>query len=97
MAEGLTWEISYLSGHAAGQLTTCKEIVDSPPTSPFADPSYAIDCKDLSVGSVEAYVHAGVAPATRRAYRADLDHFEAWGGTIPATDDKVAAYLADMP
>ena len=44
---------------------------------------------------VEAYVQAGIAPATKRAYRADLDHFEAWGGTIPATDALVAAYLAD--
>ena len=34
-------------------------------------------------------------PETGRAYRADLGHFEAWGGTIPATDALVAAYLAD--
>ena len=50
---------------------------------------------ELSVRSVEDYVQSGVAPATRRAYRADLDHFGSWGGTIPATDDMVAAYLAD--
>ena len=40
-------------------------------------------------------MQAGIASATKRAYRADLDHFEAWGGTIPATDAQVAAYLAD--
>ena len=44
---------------------------------------------------VKAYVQAGIAPATKRAYRADLDHFEAWGGTIPATDTLVATYIAD--
>jgi integrase len=44
---------------------------------------------------VEAYVQAGIAPATKRAYRADVHHFEAWGGTIPPTDALVAAYLAD--
>jgi integrase len=49
----------------------------------------------LPQAEVEAYVQAGVAPATKRAYRADLNHFEAWGGTIPATDTLVAAYLAD--
>jgi integrase len=43
---------------------------------------------------VEAYVEAGIAPATRRAYRADLDHFRTWGGSMPATDAEVAAYLA---
>ena len=26
--------------------------------------------------AVEAYVEAGIAPATRPVYRADLDHFE---------------------
>ena len=44
---------------------------------------------------VEAYVQAGIASATKRAYRADLAHFRAWGATIPATEALVAAYLAD--
>ena len=52
-------------------------------------------CTEALRAEVEAYVQAGIAPATKRAYRADLDHFEAWGGTIPATDAQVAAYLAD--
>jgi hypothetical protein len=43
---------------------------------------------------VEDYVQAGIAPATRRAYRADLDHFAAWGGVIPSTDAQLAGYLA---
>jgi hypothetical protein len=30
------------------------------------------------------------------AYRADLDHFRAWGGDIPSTDVQLAAYLADQ-
>ena len=49
-------------------------------------------CTEMQVA---AYVQAGIAPATKRAYRADLDHFRTWGGTIPATDAQVAAYLAD--
>ena len=44
---------------------------------------------------VESYVEAGIAPATRRAYRGDLDHFRAWGGDIPTTDAELAAYLAE--
>ena len=44
---------------------------------------------------VEAYVQAGIASATKRAYRADLDHFRAWGGSLPATDAQVTNYLAD--
>jgi integrase len=54
-----------------------------------------VDFNTPPASPVEAYVQAGIAPATRRAYCADLDHFEAWGGTIPATDDVVAAYIAD--
>ena len=45
-------------------------------------------------GAVLDYVREAVAPNTRRAYRADLDHFLAWGGTIPATDVMVAEYLS---
>jgi integrase len=52
-------------------------------------------CTALLRAEVEAYVRAGIASATKRAYRADLSHFEAWGGAIPATDALVATYLAD--
>ena len=76
-------------------LTIHPAIAESPPASTDGDPSDAASCTTFSVCSVEAYVQSGVAPATRRAYRADLDHFAAWGGTIPATDDVVAAYIAD--
>jgi integrase len=44
---------------------------------------------------VAEYVHAGVAPATRRAYAADLAAFQAWGGDIPSSDAQLAAYLAE--
>jgi integrase len=52
-------------------------------------------CTKTLQAEVAAYVQAGIAPATKRAYRADLDHFHAWGGTIPATEAQVATYLAD--
>ncbi len=35
-----------------------------------------------------------IADSTRRAYRSDLDDFLAWGGSIPASPNTVAAYLA---
>ena len=63
--------------------------------SPFANPFPAIDCSNQSVGTVEAYVRAGVAPATRRAYRADLDRFEAWAA--PAEEVRVLGPLAEGP
>ena len=43
---------------------------------------------------VKTYVHAGVSDNTRRAYRSDLRHFLDWGGTVPASDVVLAAYLA---
>ncbi len=55
---------------------------------------HAVDCKNALPAEVEAYVQAGIAASTKRAYRADLDHFQAWGGTVPATDGQIAAYLA---
>ncbi|MER9403664.1 tyrosine-type recombinase/integrase [Mesorhizobium caraganae] len=44
---------------------------------------------------VAGYVEQGLAENTRRAYAADLAHFEAWGGSIPASDATVASYLAE--
>lgn len=44
---------------------------------------------------VAAYVEQGLAARTKRAYAADLAHFETWGGTTPATDITVASYLAE--
>jgi hypothetical protein len=44
--------------------------------------------------AVGDYLRAALAPNTQRAYRADLAHFLAWGGTLPATDRQVAEYLA---
>ena len=52
-------------------------------------------CKETLRPEVEAYVQASIASATKRAYRADLDHFRAWGGSLPATDAQITNYLAD--
>lgn len=41
------------------------------------------------------YVREAVSESTRRAYGSDLDHFAAWGGSIPAPPETVAAYLSD--
>ncbi len=49
-------------------------------------------CRPLSV---EDYIQAATAENTRRAHKSDLRQFLAWGGTIPASPEVVAAYLAD--
>ena len=43
---------------------------------------------------VSSYLQASLADNTRRAYRSDLDQFLSWGGTIPASPEQVADYLA---
>ena len=43
---------------------------------------------------VKGLVTESVAASTRRAHSSDLRHFEAWGGSIPATPETVAEYLA---
>ena len=66
-----------------------------PAGQPDSSSHLAINCNLRPSDAVQSYVQAGIAPATRRAYRADLDHFRSWGGDIPATDDQLAAYLAE--
>lgn len=68
----------------------------------------AINCTSRSVEGRAALAPSGVLPesvrrlvssslseATVRAYGVDLTDYGAWGGTIPATDRMIAAYLAD--
>jgi integrase len=43
---------------------------------------------------VARYLLASRSANTRRAYKADLLHFGAWGGALPSTPDEVARYLA---
>src|SRR5947207_14882007 len=56
-----------------------------------ATSSMAIACTDPSVLH---FIEAATAPNTRRAYDSDLNHFLAWGGSLPASPDVVARYLA---
>ena len=42
-----------------------------------------------------AYLHAGLADNTRKAYKGDLADFFAWGGQIPCTAEILANYIAD--
>jgi hypothetical protein len=62
----------------------------------IASAGFAVTCKLEPNDAVRAYVEAGIAAATRRAYKADLEHFRAWGGDIPTTALQLAAYLAEQ-
>lgn len=55
--------------------------------------SRAINCTNL--GRVSEFVAASLSSNTQRAYLSDLAHFENWGGSLPASPETLAAYLAD--
>lgn len=44
---------------------------------------------------VEKFVRESLSENTRRAYASDLARFEAWGGSIPANAEMIAAYLTE--
>jgi integrase len=52
-----------------------------------------LDAQSLDPAILEL-LEAAAAPNTRRAYDSDLRHFRAWGGSVPATSELVARYLA---
>lgn len=45
--------------------------------------------------AVEHFIRESLSANTRKAYRADLAHYTAWGGVLPAAAEMVASYLAD--
>ncbi|MDO8729512.1 MAG: tyrosine-type recombinase/integrase [bacterium] len=47
------------------------------------------------LATVAAYVEGGLSANTIRAYASDMAHYKHWGGTIPATPQTVARYLAE--
>jgi site-specific recombinase XerD len=51
------------------------------------------DLSDLLIDN--EYIHAATSDNTRRAYRADVEHFESMGGKLPATAQMVASYLKE--
>ena len=61
----------------------------------IAPTDFAVTCKLEPSDTVRAYVEAGIAPATRRAYKTDLEHFRAWGGSIPTTDLQLVPLHSD--
>lgn len=44
--------------------------------------------------TVAGYLRESLADSSKKAYRSDLAHFIAWGGTIPTTPEVVVRYLA---
>ncbi|WP_281648374.1 tyrosine-type recombinase/integrase [Parendozoicomonas sp. Alg238-R29] len=44
---------------------------------------------------VQSYIKAGTSDKTRQAYRADVKHFQDWGGLLPCSREKVCEYLVD--
>lgn len=49
---------------------------------------------DVSCGPIRNRYHvAATSDNTRRAYRADVRHFEQWGGHLPATTESILRYL----
>lgn len=49
--------------------------------------------KEVSPWINNPYVKAATSDNTRKAYRSDIRHFEAWGGRLPATPEMIIHYL----
>lgn len=83
------------NNHSRDSQSTIGEALFEPSSRFDAPMQNAVEIAIKCMSDVETYVQAGIAPATRRAYRSDIEHFRAWGGDIPTTDRQLAAYLAE--
>ncbi len=68
----------------------------SRPTKAEVEPvnQYALNCTYDLTDDVLDLVANSISESTRRAHQSDLDHFMAWGGSVPASPQLVANYLA---
>lgn len=53
----------------------------------------AISAHQLISDEVRHYLDHALANNTRRAYKADWEHFNLWGGSLPSNPEQMAAYL----
>ncbi len=60
---------------------------------PVSQPLTENKTSSLQTRDTYTYLQAATSDNTRRAYRADIRHFEQWGGQLPATTDSLIAYL----
>ncbi len=47
----------------------------------------------MTLPASNPYISAATSPNTRRAYQADIRHFETWGGHLPTNMDTLLIYL----
>jgi hypothetical protein len=67
------------------------------PTMGAEDVSHfpAISCTEALPPQVYGFIRDSLSRNTQRAYQSDLGGFDQWGGSIPASPEVVASYLAD--
>ena len=78
----------------SGFLTSDNQHLSRPTMAQFGVSISAINCTHSLPDAVASYVCDSLSSNTRRAYLSDLAEFERWGGSIPASIETVAAYLA---
>ena len=85
----------HLSRPTIVSAATAGQVEIDAPVAISAPRAFAINCTDVLPDRVADLIASSISGNTRRAYQSDLAHFEAWGGSIPASPTTVAAYLAD--
>ena len=81
---------------SAELLTSDNPLLSRPIIDDLWSPSVANEASAITPTELVAgYVRDSVAENTRRAYLSDLSHFERWGGSVPASANFVASYVAE--
>jgi site-specific recombinase XerD len=51
--------------------------------------------QQTNIEPVRHYIENALSSNSRKAYKADLAHYRAWGGIVPATSEMIATYMTD--
>ncbi len=85
----------------SGALTPDKPLLSGPTmsSSEKLKTRFAINCTTLAnphtAENIDGFVRDSLSENTRRAYASDLAQFLAWGGSVPASKEMIAAYLSE--
>ncbi|TAK75601.1 MAG: integrase, partial [Gammaproteobacteria bacterium] len=56
-------------------------------------PPVPLSEQSLTTWVSNPYIKAATSENTRKAYRNDIQHFEKWGGRLPASPESIILYL----
>lgn len=77
------------------KIRSCRALTEAQIGGNYSDDAFLPTLGETIPAEAVGLLKHSLAANTERAYRSDLAHFRAWGGTIPASASTICAFIGD--